>query len=43
VALFDEKSPIEMEAVKELIEKLAEPSHSIAALLVQYQYMLYRL
>ena len=39
----DEKSPIEMEAVKELIEKLAEPSHSIAALLVQYQYMLYRL
>ena len=35
MALFDEKSPIEMEAVKELIEKLAEPSHSIAALLAR--------
>jgi integrase len=29
----DEKSPIEMETVKELIEKLAEPSRSIATLL----------
>jgi integrase len=29
----DEKSPIEMETVKELIEKLAEPSRSIASLL----------
>ena len=29
----DEKSPIEMETVKELIRKLAEPSHSIATLL----------
>jgi integrase len=29
----DEKSPIETETVKELIEKLAEPSHSIATLL----------
>jgi integrase len=31
----DEKSPIEMETVKELIEKLAEPSRSIAALLAR--------
>ena len=29
----DEKSPFETETVKELIEKLAEPSHSIATLL----------
>ena len=29
----DEKSPIEMETVKELIEKLAEPSRSISSLL----------
>jgi len=31
----DKKSPIEMEAVKELIDKLAEPSRSIAALLAR--------
>ena len=31
----EEKTPIEMEAVKELIENLAEPSRSIAALLAR--------
>jgi integrase len=31
----DEKTPIEMETVKELINKLAEPSRSIAALLAR--------
>jgi|ERR1039458_6676629 integrase len=31
----EEKSPIEIETVKELIEKLPEPSRSIAALLAR--------